>query len=268
MSEKPEPSSLPSENTGIGATDSSSPVDSPSEPTADHCARDDSRTMSEAFPLETDSHPPFSDAHSTEQEPGAPAVVELSRHLEAVIEDGVGRILEVFEHKLAYDTSKQLQIDRLHDELQQHRSDLLARATRPLVLGMIRLHDDIGKLVSSLRGKPDEELSAERFYALLEGLREDIEIVLGQNGIVAYREPGGTFDPRRQRAMSKVSTGNQDLAGKVAESMRTGFEQGSEIIEKERIAIYDFVQQSSDPHDAAVLDSPEANASETGTNET
>jgi len=160
--------------------------------------------------------------------------------IESAVNAGVERILAAFEAKLAYDASKQIQVDRLHSELQQHRGDLVARVARPLVHGMIRVHDDMGKLLSALRAKSADELTPERFFSLLEGLQEDVEIVLGQNGVAAYREPGGPFDPRRQRVLRKVGTGEEALAGAVAESIRPGFEQGTEILEKERVATYEF----------------------------
>lgn len=161
-------------------------------------------------------------------------------NIERLFEKGLNKILTAFEAKLAYDKTKQTQIDRLHEELQQHRGDLLARTIRPLAHGMIRLHDDIGKLLSTLRMKSADELTPDRFFSLLEGLQEDVEIVLGQNGIAAYREPLGPFDPRRQRLIRRVGTSEERLTDMVAESIRPGFEQGTEILEKERVATYEF----------------------------
>lgn len=166
--------------------------------------------------------------------------------IEKAIAAGVERVLNAFEAKLAYDATKQLQVDRLHEELQQYRADLIARTTRPLVQGMIRLHDDIGKLLTALQSKPTDELSPQRFFALLEGLQGDVEILLGQNGVAAYREPAGPFNPRRQRALRKVGTDEAALVGTIAESIRPGFEQGSEVLEKERVATFQF-----DPASAA-----------------
>ena len=181
--------------------------------------------------------------------------------IEMAIKTGVERMLAAFEAKLAYDASKQLQIDRLHEELLQYRTDQMARAARPLVHGMIRLHDDIGKLLSALRAKPADALSPERFFSLLEGLQEDVEIVLGQNGVAAYREPGGPFDPRRQRALKKVGTSENALAGTVAESIRPGFEQGTEILEKERVATYTFDPRPAESPGAASREAPEGDVS-------
>lgn len=158
--------------------------------------------------------------------------------IEAAIASGVERILEAFETKLAYDESKQRQIDRLHEELQRHRADLVARTAAPLIRGMIHHHDSIGKLLSALRGRPDDERSVDNFLDLLEGLQGDVEIVLERSGVVAYREQGAVFEPRRQRVLRTIAMGDEALSGTVAESLRPGFEQDGRILEKERVSVY------------------------------
>ncbi len=165
---------------------------------------------------------------------------QLIRHIDTAVETGIKQILDAFEHKLAYDETKQRQIDRMHEELQKYRADLVAKAARPFVRGMIQLHDDIGKLLGALREKPVEDLSPERFFKLLEGLQEDVELVLEQNNIVAYREIDNTFNPRRQRVIKRVKTAEKSISGTIAESIRPGFEQDTLILEKERVAAYQF----------------------------
>ncbi len=195
---------------------------------------------------------------STRNDEHAFASSESLTRLESVIGASVERILDAFERKLAYDATKQLQVDRLHAELQEHRAGLVNRVARPLVNGMIRLHDGIGKLVASLRTKSADDLTPARFFALLEGLQGDIEILLDQNGIVTYREPSGAFDPRRQRAIKTVVTHDPQLGGYVAEVVRPGFEQGNEILEKERVVVYQWealAAAPADPNHAAVDES-------------
>ena len=168
-------------------------------------------------------------------------VVERLEAIEALIEARIGRVLEVFENKLAYDRSKEVQVDRLHEELQQHRSDLVARTIRPLVRDVIRFHDDIGKLVSALREDSSGELPPEKFLRLLEGLQQDVELMLEHNGVEAYREEaGGRFDPGRQRILRTVPAGDRETGGIVAESVRPGFEQGGQVVERERVIVYRF----------------------------
>lgn len=186
---------------------------------------------------------------STEVSSSAPSLGHDS--LEGVfekIEHGISseikKVLDVFEKKLAYDSSKQLQIDRLHEELQKHKGDYLLLATRPLVLQIIQLYDAMGKLLSNLREKSDDEVSLKKFLTLLEGLQDDVEVILSQNGIAPYRGlSGSAFDSQRQRALQTIKTADQALADKIAETISPGFEQGNSILEKERVSTYEFIQE-------------------------
>ncbi|TGO03089.1 hypothetical protein PN36_13100 [Candidatus Thiomargarita nelsonii] len=151
--------------------------------------------------------------------------------IEQNLESGISKMLNAFEQKIAFDAAKQQQIDRLHAELQECRTDMIAKTNRPLVNGLIRLHDDIGRLIEG----PTEQLEPDK---LLKEIQEDIEIILDQNGVATFREPIDTFQPRRQRALKNVSTTDEKQVGNVAERIRAGFEQGDEIIQKERVNVY------------------------------
>ena len=189
-----------------------------------------------------------------------PVAGESNTAILVAIDAGVGRVLETFEAKLAYDAAKQRQIDQLHDEVQQHRAGLVARTIRPLALGTIKLHDDIGKLIAAWRIKPVEELTPTRFFALLEGLQEDIEILLGQNGVEPFRTAQASFDPRRQRVVRRVVVDDSGLVGTVAESVRLGFAQAAEILEKERVAIYELAPATARPSSDVLTPAAEAAA--------
>jgi len=198
------------------------------------------------------------DAHDAKQPAGAsvakhtgePLRQEL-QEIQKMVDAGIGRVLQEFKDKLKYDESKQCQVDQLHQELQEHRAGLVTQAIRPFIRGMIRLHDDMGNLLSGLREKPVEELSPEKFFNLLEGLQEDVVLLLENNGIVAYREPGGvgrTFNPVRQRALKKrVPSSDETLKGTVAESIGPGFAQGPRILQKERVTVYAYVPGEPGP---------------------
>ncbi len=154
------------------------------------------------------------------------------------LEAGVAQVLDVFEQKLAYDDTKQRQIDRLHAELQKYRTDLIAKTNRPLINGLIRLHDDMGKLIDNFKKKPDAELEPSRFFKVFENVQDDIEILLDQNGVVSFTEQGERLDPRRQRAIKQIKTSEEQLIGKIAGRLRKGFEQADDLIQKERVSVY------------------------------
>lgn len=179
-----------------------------------------------------------------------------AKTLEDRIERGFQRVLDAFERKLAFDQHKESQIDRMHEELQRHRSSLLAQAMRPLIGGIIRTHDDASKIAQALGRKDPAELTPERIAKAFAGLCEDLELVLEQNGVTVFREHGDGFDPRRQQAVRKVSTPDVGAAGKVAERIHPGFELDGLLIQKERVSVY--VMSSTDRE--APGDLPEASA--------
>ena len=60
--------------------------------------------------------------------------------MSALLSNLEARLLDAFNQKLAFDTFKEKQIDRLHEELQGYKSDLLLKATQPLIAAIIKLH--------------------------------------------------------------------------------------------------------------------------------
>ncbi len=182
---------------------------------------------------------------------------------EKTISLGFKNILNAFNQKIAYDKTKQHQIDALHNELQQYRTDLIAKTNRPIVNGVIKLHDDIGRLIEKIESDPDQ-FSTNRFIKMIGGIQEDLEILLDQNGIMAFRESGDKFAPRRQQVIRKLNTADKSLNGLIANTLRPGFEQGDELIKKERVSIYVF-SETSDEQDS--LRTPEDEIKQASTEE-
>ncbi len=170
-----------------------------------------------------------------------PPALELATALEplqATMAQGFADLLRAFEDKLAYDRAKERQIDRLHAELQEHKRDLVAKVKRPMIQGLVRLHDDLGKVIAALGRRTPEELTPQRFFNAFDGFADDIELLLGQHGIEAFSVPGQEFDPRRQTALRTEATDDPDLAGTIAERLRSGFAEGETLLQKERVAVY------------------------------
>lgn len=159
--------------------------------------------------------------------------------------DDFDALAEAFERRAAQDTFREQQVRTLHQELQQYRRDLVEQTARPLINGMIQIHDDAGTVLRALAEEPPEELTTDRLLGLLESFHKGIEIVLAQNGIDAYSEPGDEFDPRRQKIIDTVPTTDEQQCGHVADHVRSGFERGDRILLKERVAIYS--QQAPPP---------------------
>lgn len=158
--------------------------------------------------------------------------------LEESILDGFAGVHEAFQEKIALDRFKEEQVTRLHEELQSYKMDLVARMKQPLLLGLVRLHDDLGKTLTALARLPAEEATPQRFLNALEGFGDDIELLLGQHGVECFEHPGNTFEPRRQTALRTEATDDPNLVGTVAHRLRPGFAQGETLLQKERVAVY------------------------------
>jgi molecular chaperone GrpE len=158
--------------------------------------------------------------------------------LAATIAAGFAEVLGEFRDKLSLDRFKEDQITRLHEEVQTFRNDLVLRIVRQVLQGLIRLHDDMGKVLASLRERPSEELTPEQLFQQIEGFRDDVELLLGQHGVERFEAAVEEFDPRRQTALRTVPAGDPAQVGRIAERLRPGFEQGETLLQKERVAVF------------------------------
>ncbi len=157
---------------------------------------------------------------------------------EASAAKGFAELLGEFRNKLAYDQTKQLQVDRLHAELQGYRDDRAAKPVRDVLLGVVRLHDGLSKTTTVLVAKPAEELLHDRMLRAFADFQDDIEMLLGQHSVERFEEEGETFDPRRQMVARSVPTEDPAQVGRIAEHVRPGFAQGETLLQKERVAVY------------------------------
>jgi molecular chaperone GrpE len=171
-------------------------------------------------------------------ERAAAGISERLDQIERLLAEGLAGPLRELRDQLALDRFKEQQIDRLHQELQGYKTDLLGRAVRPLLLGLIRLHDTLGKVKESLRQVPPAELTVERAAGFFDGFRGDLELVLEEHGVLRFETAGERFDPHRQTAARTVPAADPGRVGLVAERLRPGFAQGEVPLQKERVVVY------------------------------
>ena len=171
---------------------------------------------------------------------GGPPAVDgtLGDDVRKIVAEGIEYVRKLVEERYALDRFREGQVDKLHAELQGYKSDLIAKAVRPVLQSLIRLHDDLGKVVCALRQEDPSALTHERLLKLLGGFREDVEMALDHNGVSTFGTGAEEFDPRRQKVVRTVETSEQALVGRLAARVRPGFEQGETILEKERVAVY------------------------------
>jgi molecular chaperone GrpE len=171
-------------------------------------------------------------------EPAADELRQVMADMEVRLSRELADLHKCFDDRLAYDRFKEEQVDRLHAELQEYKRDLLARVSRPLLSGVIRIHCDLGRTVASLRDRPPEALAAEELSGALDDVRDDLEVLLEQHGVEPFEVPGDRLDPERQTVARTVTTADPERVGQIAERVRPGFVQGATLLQREKVAVY------------------------------
>jgi hypothetical protein len=205
----------------------------PNEPDSPAPELQTDRTQDESEapgPLPITSNDASSVASHTAERPADVAALLLSME---------SRLIDAFERKVAFDQFKERQIDRLHDELQSYKSDLLKKTTRPLLSALIKLHGDIIRLIGGIEREDPTKLTVDRIVGLFSNFRDEIEDLLSDQGVHSFRDTvNDRFDARRQSSVGTVETVEVELIGRIAEHVRPGFEQGASIIDKEKVTVY------------------------------
>jgi molecular chaperone GrpE (heat shock protein) len=240
----------------------------PAEPSPD-----DRELSAEGEPSEDDAERPYSDDEAASSEAplgiegphrraGAPETEGVSEHEseEAVVfgalpsEDtdadldlsaGLRQILDQlvllqrdFEGKLKYDAHKDKVIDRLHDELQEYKQDLLKKHLLTVILDVIKIADDIRKWLHHFRALEPAQRDPLKLFRYLEAIPTDLEDVFYWHGVKPFASTEGAFDPARQRVAKKVPTTDPSKDKTVARSLRPGYIWDDKVIRQEMVAVY------------------------------
>lgn len=186
----------------------------------------------------------------------------LDEQLKTVVADAESRILESFDAKLRYDSFKEQQISKLHDELQGYKQGIANTTLKPFVVQVVRFLDQLPRHVQSLKAKPADKVTRERLFDELECIVEDLQMILENVGVEVFQSTEPQFDPRLQQARATVDAEDPGKHHVVAESMLSGYKLDGKIIEKERVKVFvyragnettDSPQRESQP---AVSDEP------------
>lgn len=162
------------------------------------------------------------------------------------LSDKIDLLSKQFETKIAHTTHEEKIVDQMHAELQKYKSDMYSQLVRPILLDIIDIRDSILRVSQTYAAKPEEEqvISLKMFT----DYTYDIQEILEKNSINIYKsEIGDAFTPVRQRVVKKVATPNEELHGKIAESIGDGYEYLGKTISPEKIAVYVYEAPKNEP---------------------
>ena len=147
---------------------------------------------------------------------------------------------ELFQKRIMYAAHEEKVIDQMHKELQRYKEGLYVQLVRPILLDIIEVRDSIIRVGAVYRDKPEEE-QAIPIKTFSDYADYDLQDILEKYNVEIYRsQPGDSFSPMRQRAVKKVTTEEEALHGKVAESLSCGYSYDGRVLSAEKVSVYTY----------------------------
>jgi len=154
-----------------------------------------------------------------------------------ILSDKMDFLNRLFSEKIRHTEHEEQIVTQMHTELQKYKQDMYAQLIRPVLLDIIEMRDSILRMADTYLKKPEgeQDIPNKTFadYAF------DIQDILERYGTEIYKSsPEDDFVPVKQRVIEKVVTRNNELHGKVAESLSCGYNYNGRTISAEKINIY------------------------------
>ena len=158
----------------------------------------------------------------------------------------IDRLSDHFEGKLKYDGHKNRIIDELHGQLQEFREGIINKHMLSLITDIIKILDDTRKFKAYYEKQGRAENTADMLLDFLDQITLDLEETFTLQGIYPFTCTQNTFDSARQRIIKKIETSDPGKNGRVARSLRPGYECEGKVIRPEMVSIYIHNDQLND----------------------
>lgn len=159
----------------------------------------------------------------------------------------------MFETRIMHTDHEEKIVDQMHKELQKYKEDMYAQLIRPILLDVIEVRDSIMRMTVTYLSKPEGEQSIPN--KTFSDYAFDLQDILEKNSVEIYRsEVGDDFTPIKQRAVKKVSTLDENLHGKIAESLSCGYSYNGRTISAEKINVYFYEKPVEENENSEVIE--------------
>jgi molecular chaperone GrpE (heat shock protein) len=184
------------------------------------------------------------DALKLDDQPVASLSEEVDYQLQFdAIKAQLAALQNEFAGKLKYDAHKDEIIDKLHQELQEYKQDIVKKHILSIVLDVVKVADDIRKWITYFRSLDVSQRDPVKLFRYLEAIPSDLEDIFYWQGVKPYTNKEGLFDPARQRTIKKVFTGDISKDKTIAKSLRPGYEWEGKVIRQEMVAVYVYTEE-------------------------
>jgi molecular chaperone GrpE (heat shock protein) len=162
---------------------------------------------------------------------------DLQHHLDD-IQSQLAQLKAEFAGKIKYDEHKDEIIDKLHQELQEYKQDIVKKHILSIVLDVVKVADDIRKWIAYFRSLDVSQRDPVKLFRYLEAIPSDLEDIFYWQGVKPYTNREGVFDPAKQRTIKKIATDDPSKDKTIAKSIRPGYEWEGKVIRQEMVAVY------------------------------
>ena len=147
-----------------------------------------------------------------------------------------------FDAKISEDKHKAQLFDKMYDELASYKKDLYAKLVGPFINETISLLDDYERLVDKI-----DSIDKEKLVKYVKGIPDDLENLLDNNGVERYCDDTEKFNPKTQRVVKTIFTGDIGLDNKIAERIRKGYRWNGVMLKPEMVKIFKFKEGYIEP---------------------
>ncbi|MCD4656503.1 MAG: nucleotide exchange factor GrpE [Planctomycetes bacterium] len=146
----------------------------------------------------------------------------------------LNKLTESFNKRFLNDKAKDQAFDKLYESMQEYKDDFLVNAKKPIFLDLIRLNDDIQKMLSQENNGSSEEETDNK----LELISDLVIEILYRNDIDVISEAPKIFDRNFQKSVKRVITDSKEKDREVVEILKIGFIHGSQIVRPQEVSVY------------------------------
>lgn len=184
-------------------------------------------------------------ANTSTEESDAPSSEEISSEsaiLLKALQESLLKLEEKFDKKIAEDTHKNSLFDKMYEELASYKKDLYAKLVSPFINETISLLNDYERVIERA-----DKLEKEEIIEIIKGIPDDLENMLEVNGVERFSEETEFFNPRVQRAVKTMPTGDIESDNKIAERIRKGYRWNQIMLKPEMVKIFKYKEGYLDP---------------------
>lgn len=208
------------------------------------------KTVTEAVPDAEADEAADKEEETVKQEPAPDDLEDNSRTTESCQNSGdtilntlselnekMDQMNLLFKQKIQHTLHEEKIVDQMHAELQKYKDDMYAQLLRPILLDIIEIRESIRRVSESFASKPEEERAD--LLRTFSDYTYDLQDVLEKNNITIYdSKEGDAFNALKHRAIKKDITPVEELHGKIAKSLSSGYEYIGKTISPEKVEVY------------------------------